>query len=341
MGQPEYVAIVGAGPAGAYCALELAKFGIFPTIYDYSHPREKPCGGGISPHVLQMFPFVEKFRSLGLTFSDFRIISCTGHQVITKSLANGFSISRRCFDEGILNMAIQNGAKLIREKVIDIQKAGKFWKIETSKDVISTNILVGADGVNSLVRRKIIGPITKENLALAFGYRTTSIEKHAAAIKFLGEIPGYIWVFPGKDYANIGIGSELKFGGVLKKLLDAFVVSYCPQIRIESKYAALLPSARSPDFFRSIPVVGHNWILIGDAAGHVDPISGGGILYALWGGKLAAKAIRENDLKLYDRHWREQFGIDLENRCKTKNEYYDPVKLEVSLLCGLIDNTYF
>ena len=56
----EDVAIVGGGPAGAYCALTLAKKGIMPTIFDHSHPREKPCGGGISPPVLKKFPFLEQ-----------------------------------------------------------------------------------------------------------------------------------------------------------------------------------------------------------------------------------------------------------------------------------------
>jgi flavin-dependent dehydrogenase len=70
----EDVAIVGGGPAGAYCAFELAKQGINATVFDHSYPREKPCGGGISPPTIEKFPFVERFRSMGSTFSDFRII---------------------------------------------------------------------------------------------------------------------------------------------------------------------------------------------------------------------------------------------------------------------------
>ena len=69
----------------------------------------------------------------------------------------------------------------------------------------------------------MVGPISAENLALTFGYLTDSLNKDAATIKFLAEIPGYIWVFPGKGYANIGIGSELKYGNMLKSLLDRFI----------------------------------------------------------------------------------------------------------------------
>ena len=175
MKQAEDIVIVGAGPSGAYCAFELARQGIYPTIFDHSHPREKPCGGGISPPVIRKFPFIEKFRSQGFTFGNFNIISCTDLRVLTKGLENGFSISRRCFDEGILHMATQNGAKLIEEKVIGIQRKGNCWNIKTNKRLLSAKVLVGADGVNSIVRRKTISPISKENLALTFGYITTPV----------------------------------------------------------------------------------------------------------------------------------------------------------------------
>jgi geranylgeranyl reductase family protein len=336
----EEVLIIGGGPAGAYCALNLAKKHIKPTILDYSHPREKPCGGGISPPVLKKFPFLEVFRSRGFTFGHFNIITCSNTLLMTSNLENGFCISRKCLDQGILEMAVQNGAKLIPEKVLNIQKRGKIWNVITDKRTFSTKVLVGADGVNSIVRRKTLSPICGENLALAFGYITNSLEKKDATIKFLAEIPGYIWVFPGKGYSNIGIGSELKHGKKLKGLLDAFLNSHFSDIKIKSRYAAMLPSASNPRFFK-LPCAGPNWILIGDAAGHVDPISGGGILYALWGGELAAKAIENNDLQSFDKIWRKEYGGFLEERCKNKEAFYDPVKSTISILIGLANKTYF
>ncbi len=245
------VVIVGGGPAGAYCAYVLAGRGIKPVILDHSHPREKPCGGGISPPVLKQFPFVETFRPMGSTFGNFKIISCIDTQVMTKSLENGFCISRQCLDQGILDMALENGARLVKEKVIDVKKERNVWSVMTNKTMFSTRILVGADGVNSIVRRKTIGPISEENLALTFGYLTSPSERTEATIKFLAEIPGYIWMFPGKDYSNLGIGSELRHGSILKKLLDAYLSSHLPRVKIISRYAAMLPLCEQPRFLQS------------------------------------------------------------------------------------------
>ena len=334
------VAIIGGGPAGASCAIELAKHGVYATIFDHSHPREKPCAGGISIQVIKKFPFLESFRSIGFALSDFKIISYNDIQVMTEKRDYGFCVSRMLFDQGILSMALEKGAKLVKEKVLDVKKVRSGWKIRTNKEFRFARILVGADGVNSVVRRNTVGPISKENLALTFGYRAISVEDVQPTIKLLGEIPGYIWVFPGKNYVNIGLGSELNYGNMLKKLLDDFIHSHYSGIKIISKYAALLPSAKTPEFF-SLPCSGKDWILVGDAAGHVDPTTGGGIFYALLGGRLAALAIKEKEVYSYDNMWRKEYGNTLIRSAKKKEEFYDPVWSTILILCGLATKTFF
>ena len=101
----------------------------------------------------------------------------------------------------------------------------------------------------------------------------------------------------------------------------------------------MLPSARNPEFFAT-PCAGKNWILVGDAAGHVDPISGGGILYALWDGELAAQAIKANNPQSYDLLWRDAFGKDLEERYGKQDSFYDPLKSTLLLFFGLGNKTY-
>jgi len=330
------VAIIGGGPAGVSCAIELAKHGIYPTIFDHSHPREKPCGGGITAQVLKKFPFLENFRSIGFTVSNFRIISYNGIEVIRKENLYDFCVSRMFFDQGILNIALEQGAKLATEKVLSVKKTINGWKIRTNKGFHFAEILVGADGVNSVVRRDTVGPISKENLALTFGYWAISHENIQATIKFLSETQGYIWVFPGNGYVNIGIGGELEYGSMLKKILDDFIHSHYNGIKTVSNYAALLPSAET-EFF-SLPCSGNDWILLGDAAGHVDPTTGEGIFYALLDGQLAALAIKENNTNSYDDMWRKEFGQTLIRSAEKKAFFFDPVWSTISILIAKAHN---
>jgi geranylgeranyl reductase family protein len=336
----EEVAIVGGGPAGAFCAFELAKQGFSPVIFDHSHPREKPCGGGISPSVIAKFPFVEGLRGEGRTFGSFDIVSCIDTpQVTSCAFENGFAISRRVFDQAIMKMATDSGGRLIEEKIVSIIRQDDMWVLHSNKSTVKAKLLVGADGVFSIVRRQTVGAISREHLALTFGYYALGGESRAT-IKFLAEIPGYIWAFPGKDAINVGIGSQLRYGSKLKPLLDGFIESNLAQIKIVSSYAACLPSASNPQFF-NLPCAGRDWLLVGDAAGHVDPISGGGILYALWGAKLAAQAIGNGDVASYDTLWRRAYGTYLMESCRRKDAYYDPLLSTFSIIVGLAKGRNF
>jgi menaquinone-9 beta-reductase len=319
------ITIVGAGPAGAYCALQLAEKGIGVTIIDHSHPREKPCGGGLSGETVKKFPFVNKYRSMGCKSDKFKILSCTGKQV-ESGVRQGFNISRQFFDYEIVKAAVEKGATLVPEKVVEVEHKNNMWQIKTTKQSLTTKFLVGADGVSSLVRRATIGAFSKENLQLTYGYFATGVENEPTTTKFLAEIPGTIWIFPRNNHSSIGIGGSTKYGRRLKKLLDTFLESY-PNLKILSTYASLIPCAESTDFF-GLRCAGKDWVLIGDAAGHVDPITGGGILYALWSGELAAEALASHNIASYDTRWRNKYGSYLKKRTQMRDIFYDPLMIE-------------
>ena len=323
------IAIIGAGPAGTYCATKLSEKGFHCTLFDHTHPREKPCGGGVTLAAIEKFPFLKTYKSKGRAPRDFKVLSCTGRQISVVQW-KGFNISRKLFDKELLKKAIKNGAELIPERVVAVKRKGEIWQVETSKQSVTSQILVGADGVNSIVRRKVVGPISRENLQLTFGYIVKGVENEPNTIKFL-EKPGYIWLFPRKEESSIGIGGELKYGGTLKQLLDNFIKSNYPQIESLSKFSAMIPCAKNPKFF-STRCSGKNWVLIGDAAGHVDPISGEGIMYALWSGELAAEAIIRGSLESYDISWRKEYGERLKQRAIYRKEFYDPCRIELAAI---------
>jgi geranylgeranyl reductase family protein len=323
------VAIVGGGPAGAFCAFNLAKEDIFAMIFDDTHPREKPCGGGISLATLEKFPFLEQFRKYGGKSNKLKLISCTNKQnAVTDH--KGFNVSRLLLDQHILRMATDHGAFHIKEKVLSIKKQDQCWRIKTDRQTLNAKFVIGADGVNSIVRKKTVGSIAREDLGLTYGYFGTGLEEAPTTIKFIAEVPGNIWIFPRNDHTVIGIGSEIKYGGEIKQILDQFLIEHFPNLNITSQYAAMLPWATNPDFFAQ-QCAGNDWLLVGDAAGHVDPLTGEGILYALWSGMLAAEAVSKYDLRRYDLLWQEQYGKLLQERCKRKDEFFNPLFVELSV----------
>ena len=179
--QHKEIVVAGGGPAGAYCALNLAKKGVYATVIDHTHPREKPCGGAILPKVLKEFPFVDHFRSKSGSLADLSIITPKNREATTNRFEKGFTVSRRIFDEGILNMAIEKGAELIEEEIISVKKKSGQWKIKTNKRILSANTLVGADGVNSIVRCETVGAFSKDNLAVTFGYLATGVRRQRSS----------------------------------------------------------------------------------------------------------------------------------------------------------------
>ncbi|MCS7123889.1 MAG: NAD(P)/FAD-dependent oxidoreductase [Candidatus Bathyarchaeota archaeon] len=306
------VAIVGGGPAGAYCAYNLAKNGIPPTIFDHSHPREKPCGGMISPLAQELFPFLKELPIDQTKRRKASFVSPFGKKfTLTFRKNEAICVSRLDLDQYLLNMALREGAKWVKEKVLNVRRKGKLWKIKTNKAVFLAEKLVGADGVNSLIRRKVTSPLKSTDKGFCCGYFAEHLEDEEISFHFLPHREGYMWIIPRKNNTSIGIGcSEPRLSKGLFEELNAFIRTHYPNIKIISKWAALIPNIKEKETFR-IPIAGPNWLLVGDAAGHVDPLNGEGIPYALLSGELAAQAIAENNLQRYELLWRQAYGSRL------------------------------
>jgi len=336
------VAIVGGGPAGSFCAFSLAENNLCPVIFDHTHPREKPCGGLVEPFTLKLFPFLNNplasqlfsfLEKLPIKHSEKNrvdLISPSGKEVCLSTRKKMYCFSRLKLDQFLVNMAVDSGAKLIEEKVIALERKKDSWKVKTTHRSYHAKVLIGADGINSLVRKGLIGPLNKMDRGVCCGYLVKGLEKEDITIRFLAHRKGYIWAIPRDDHTSLGIGTaEAAHSYGLRQELDMFIKQRYPHAEKISRWVASIPNVKNSKTFK-IPVAGSNWILIGDAAGHVSPISGQGILYALLDGQLAAQAVVEKKPETFRELWKEAYGSGLLIETKLRKWLYTRPGLELS-----------
>jgi flavin-dependent dehydrogenase len=304
------------------------------ALFDHSHPREKPCGGFIDYRVVEEFDVPEELLENEVKWI---LAERFGFKVKLLLKPSGYLVSRKNFDYYLLQRALKNeSVKFFKEKVTHIIKDRDEWILNTDENrQIRVKILVGADGCPSVVRGHILGPIPKHYLATTVGYNlicpSIYIEKVFAkntvevyySHKYVQKM-GFIWIFPKKSSVNIGIGG-IESGKKLRNSLESFIAFNPAGKRLRpirgELFSHLIPITWNEKFFK-LPCCGDNWALIGDAAGHVDPISGIGIYYAMKGGSLCATAILNGDLKLYENYWRDDYGDELCYRARTFSKFY-------------------
>lgn len=263
----------------------------------------------MSPSVEEAFAFLKGLPIPHIKRNRLCMVPPSGRRVYlytTKSAIRCFS--RLKLDQYLLSEAVSKGAHLIRERVVALTKKAGSWEIKTIRQVYTAKVLIGADGVSSLVRRSLVGELSIADKGVCCGYLAKGLEKEDITLRFLVHRKGYMWLVPRDDFASLGIGAaEANRSRGLRRELDVFIKRYYPHAEIVSRWRALIPNIKSVETFRK-PLAGSDWILIGDAAGHVSPIIGEGILYALCDGELAARAIAEGSAQRFDRLWRETYG---------------------------------
>lgn len=344
------VGIVGAGVAGPCCAQVLGQAGVKVAIFDHSHPREKPCGGLIDNRVVDEFDIPRE-----LLEREVKWILAERFKFRVKLLIEpaGFTVSRKTFDYYLLQRALTNrSVRLFGEKVNQVTKAENHWMLRTKSRSVKVKILIGADGCPSFIRKTVFNPIPPQFLVTTVGYdlpcsieyiEETFTKNTVEAYYPRKYVPegGFIWIFPKRTSINVGIGS-LETGKQLKWSLDQFISSHEAGERLKPLkgrfFSHLVPIIWKQDFF-DLPCSAQNWALIGDAAGHVFPIGGMGIYYAMEGGRLCGTAILDGDLHLFDKYWRKEYGDELCYGAKNVLKYYGNLGF-FYWLRGIFENLY-
>lgn len=310
--------IIGAGPAGLTCAINLVKNGFPVIIFDHKAPWEKPCGGIVPVNVIDEFIDIDKYPYTHTYFSNIKWLAPDNKEFQYK-YKNGFIVTTRTdLSKYLFDDYFNHGGVHVAERVHNIKSINKKWILTTNCNEYSVDNVVGADGARSIVRKKLVGAIPQENLAIACGYILEPSDEPYIIMKCL-DIEGYAWVIMARGYARAGIISPYKTYSKnnLFDKLDDVLNQLKLNIIISGKYSASVPSVIDETFYHN-SFSGDNWYLIGDAAGHTEPIMCEGIYYAFKSGELVARAIINGYSAYYEEYWRFQYIKEFMESLKVK-----------------------
>jgi geranylgeranyl reductase family protein len=336
------IVICGAGPAGSTCALALAKSGLRIAIIDKNtFPRDKICGDAVAAYVpkvlntidpkyvkmLEDFPFKENVNTC-------RIVAPNGIPLDLKFPEYGFISTRIAFDAFLFAQVKQlpNVEIFLNTSIIEVITTEQSAIVTCADGIVfESQIVIGCDGAQGVTSKKLTN--TKIDLkhysgAVRAYYKNVSgIPEGAFELHFLKNLlPGYLWIFPLPDNtANVGLGmlsdavSKRKVN-LKQELLRA--INEEPTLKERFKNAEALSEIKGyglPLGSRKVTVSGNRFMLCGDAAALIDPVSGEGIGQAIVSGRYAgwhamkcfeknnftASFMKQYDKMVYDKLWRD------------------------------------
>lgn len=292
--------IVGGGPAGSACAWTLKRAGVDTLVIDKNvFPRDKICGGWITPQVIQELDIGSDYATNRVfqPIKGFRVGCIDGRITEThygKTVSYG--IRRREFDEYLVR---RSGARLVEKQPFrSLEKTNDAWIVNGE---IKARVLVGAGGHFCPVARRLNPGLSGEVIVAAqeAEFEMSPAEREACEVQgdvpelyFCRDLRGYGWCFRKGDFLNIGLGR------LDPHRLGEHVAEFIGFLRRTKRIGFDLP--RKPLGHAYLlygktqrHFVGDGVLLIGDSAGLAYSQSGEGIRPAIESGLLAAKALIE------------------------------------------------
>jgi menaquinone-9 beta-reductase len=307
------VLVVGGGPAGSIAALVLAQGGVDVALVDKStFPRDKACGDVVGPRALQLLSDLELALPIGRDVGDMLVVGPTGRRVRLPSAdgltypGHGTAVPRVEFDAMLHEAACAAGATPFFGRAQEpLEEEGRLvgYKLSTGESLYA-DFVIGADGATSEVAAaaSLVDP---NSVLWGFAVRTYLPQVVDLPAIILWEptrwraFPGYGWVFPGEQgTANVGLGigtrSDRKAGARAVRTLPDFL-AHLHVLGLLDEPAPAMPPRRLGGWLKmgivgTTPARGRV-LLVGDAAGLVNPMQGEGISQAMASGRAAALAI--------------------------------------------------
>ena len=354
------VVVIGAGPGGSSAAYWLARYGLDVRLLDKREfPRDKTCGDAIAPRSLAALERMGLLAQLDAPrFSTARAFGPGGRQMRSSMGARdsryprySLVIRRVKFDDAVRRHAIEAGAVFIGGfNVQSALNAGERVVVSGQRDghfqSIGARLAVVAVGANVALLRSI-GVLDKTPpMILAARSYFEGLDPQDDLLDFYFDDvirPGYGWVFPlGDGTANVGAGFLAKRGrSVTGREAFDFFRARNTAARKRLKDARQVGPVKGYPLridFATAPTFGERMLLVGEAAGLVNPLTGEGIDFALESGEIAAEfavsALRRGDLSRrglrdYDRRLRQKFQSVFVATMWLRRLYLNPLVLRL------------
>ncbi len=340
------VIVVGAGPAGSIAAKNAAEKGLDVLLIEKRQEIGDPvrCAEGVSKIYLKSHVDIDK-SWICADLKGSRIYAPDGTMVeMSEEIAGGevgYVLERKIFDRFLAEKAAEAGAEVrVKTRATDLiiedgfVKGARLMHLGEEYEV-RADIVIGADGVESKVGRwaGIDTSLKPGDIETCAQYLMTGLDIDPEYCEFYigGELApgGYVWIFPkGEGKANVGIGLLGSKTGKFKPrpidYLNRFVEKRFPEGRIVEMVLGGVPVSGSIEKTST-----NGLILVGDAARHSDPITGGGIINAMDAGKIAGEAayeaisagdVSEEKLEeVYEKRWRATVGHEIDMSLVVKN----------------------
>lgn len=289
------VIVVGSGPAGSAAAYTAASAGLSVALIDKAaFPRDKLCGGGITGRCATALSDVFETSitpDLFLTSQHVRLFS-NGQMLADVADAPPIHMTmRRDFDAVLHGMAHQAGAQVFAPaRIVDIDVQSGAIRL-TDGQALQAQLIIGADGANSVVARALYGK-TRRYRDIAFGLEVELPRDTVSGDMVdldLGAVAwGYGWVFPKHGSVTVGVCGTHASNPDMRATLDDYA-NQSPQM-MQATQMAQCKGAFLPSGWRLGAPGDGRVLLVGDAAGLVDALTGEGIGWAIRSGQLAAQA---------------------------------------------------